>query len=203
LNHPRRIDPTDLKLATFYVQLLTRMSKSSGKVKAGQLWSKNKDELTKQLGELKTELGQLRIQKIVSSGTKLTKMYVDSNPSAPAAHLRRRTRSRGMGVAFGLTYRFFSRIATTSASRSPVSLPSSMRSNVLSSASSTRTRSTCLLTSGPSRPAPSVAACPPRTPRGFWRRPRSAKPTSLSGSSPSRYDRFGGRATHRNRQAVL
>ncbi|CAP64952.1 uncharacterized protein PODANS_1_13430 [Podospora anserina S mat+] len=48
---------------------------SSGKVKAGQLWSKNKDELTKQLGELKTELGQLRIQKIVSSGTKLTKIH--------------------------------------------------------------------------------------------------------------------------------
>jgi large subunit ribosomal protein L35e len=53
------------------------MSQSSGKVKAGQLWSKNKDDLTKQLGELKTELGQLRIQKIVSSGTKLTKMYVE------------------------------------------------------------------------------------------------------------------------------
>jgi large subunit ribosomal protein L35e len=57
------------------------MSQSSGKVKAGQLWSKNKDELTKQLGELKTELGQLRIQKIVSSGSKLTKMYVDSSPA--------------------------------------------------------------------------------------------------------------------------
>lgn len=54
------------------------MLQSSGKVKAGALWSKNKDELTKQLGELKTELGQLRIQKIVSSGTKLNKMYVDS-----------------------------------------------------------------------------------------------------------------------------
>jgi len=56
------------------------MSKSAGKVKAGQLWSKNKDELTKQLGELKTELSQLRIQKIVSSGTKLNKMYVDTIP---------------------------------------------------------------------------------------------------------------------------
>ncbi len=65
------------------------MSKSSSKVKAGQLWSKNKDELTKQLGELKTELGQLRIQKIVSSGSKLTKMYVDSNPRAPRSLLRR------------------------------------------------------------------------------------------------------------------
>jgi len=55
------------------------ISKSSnGKVKAGQLWSKNKEELTKILGELKTELSQLRIQKISSSGAKLNKMYVDS-----------------------------------------------------------------------------------------------------------------------------
>jgi large subunit ribosomal protein L35e len=30
--------------------------------------------LTKQLGELKSELGQLRVQKVASSGTKLTKM---------------------------------------------------------------------------------------------------------------------------------
>lgn len=30
----------------------------------------------KQLGELKAELGQLRIQKVVSSGSKLNKMYV-------------------------------------------------------------------------------------------------------------------------------
>ncbi|KAK3311287.1 ribosomal L29 protein-domain-containing protein [Chaetomium strumarium] len=48
---------------------------SSGKVKAAQLWSKNKEDLTKQLAELKTELSQLRIQKIVSSGTKLTKIH--------------------------------------------------------------------------------------------------------------------------------
>ncbi|KAK2769251.1 60s ribosomal protein l35 [Colletotrichum kahawae] len=48
---------------------------SSGKVKASQLWNKNKDELTKQLGELKTELGQLRIQKITSSGSKLNKIH--------------------------------------------------------------------------------------------------------------------------------
>jgi ribosomal protein L29 len=77
------------------------MSKSSGKVKAGQLWSKNKDELTKQLGELKTELSQLRIQKIVSSGTKLTKMYVDSNPSAP-----RSTCERGRGFGRGIRTEF-------------------------------------------------------------------------------------------------
>lgn len=32
----------------------------------------------KQLGELKSELGQLRIQKVVSAGSKLNKMYVFS-----------------------------------------------------------------------------------------------------------------------------
>jgi hypothetical protein len=64
------------------------------------LWSKNKDELTKQLGELKTELGQLRIQKIVSSGSKLTKMYVDPTPNAPTNDLRR-FRSWGILAAFG------------------------------------------------------------------------------------------------------
>ncbi|KAF4461523.1 ribosomal L35 [Fusarium albosuccineum] len=48
---------------------------SSGKVKAGALWGKNKDDLTKQLAELKSELGQLRIQKVASSGTKLTKIH--------------------------------------------------------------------------------------------------------------------------------
>ncbi|KAK0733902.1 ribosomal L29 protein-domain-containing protein [Lasiosphaeria miniovina] len=51
------------------------MSQSSSKVKAAQLWTKNKEDLVKQLGVLKTELGQLRIQKIVSSGTKLTKIH--------------------------------------------------------------------------------------------------------------------------------
>jgi ribosomal protein L29 len=58
-------------------QALTKLSQSTGKVKAGQLWQKSKPELEKQLNELKTELGQLRIQKIVSSGTKLSKMYVE------------------------------------------------------------------------------------------------------------------------------
>lgn len=48
---------------------------SSGKVKSVQLWDKSKEDLMKQLGELKTELGQLRIQKVVSSGSKLSKMY--------------------------------------------------------------------------------------------------------------------------------
>jgi ribosomal protein L29 len=53
------------------------MLQSSGKVKAGQLWTKSKDDLHKQLGELKTELGQLRTQKIAGgSASKLTKMCV-------------------------------------------------------------------------------------------------------------------------------
>lgn len=34
----------------------------------------------KQLGELKSELGQLRIQKVVSAGSKLNKMYVFCSP---------------------------------------------------------------------------------------------------------------------------
>lgn len=50
------------------------MSQSTTKVKAAQLWGKNKEDLTKQLGELKTELGQLRIQKVTSSGAKLQKI---------------------------------------------------------------------------------------------------------------------------------
>ncbi|KAI0447911.1 60S ribosomal protein L35 [Xylaria telfairii] len=48
---------------------------STSKVKTGQLWNKSKDDLIKQLGELKTELGQLRIQKITSSGSKLNKIH--------------------------------------------------------------------------------------------------------------------------------
>ncbi|TVY90177.1 60S ribosomal protein L35, partial [Lachnellula willkommii] len=52
------------------------MRQSSGKVKTGQLWSKNKTDLAKQLGELKTELGQLRVQKIAGgSASKLTKIH--------------------------------------------------------------------------------------------------------------------------------
>jgi large subunit ribosomal protein L35e len=53
------------------------MRQSTGKVKTGQLWSKNKEDLSKQLKELKTELGQLRTQKIAGgSASKLTKMCV-------------------------------------------------------------------------------------------------------------------------------
>ncbi|KAI9670544.1 MAG: 60S ribosomal protein L35 [Alyxoria varia] len=50
---------------------------SSGKVKPQQLWGKSKDDLRKQLAELKTELGQLRTQKIAGgASSKLNKMYV-------------------------------------------------------------------------------------------------------------------------------
>jgi large subunit ribosomal protein L35e len=53
------------------------MHQSTAKVKTGQLWGKNKDDLTKQLEELQTELGQLRVQKIAGgAASKLTRMYV-------------------------------------------------------------------------------------------------------------------------------
>ncbi|EAS27759.3 60S ribosomal protein L35 [Coccidioides immitis RS] len=49
---------------------------STMKVKTGQLWGKNKDELMKQLDELKTELGQLRVQKIAGgAASKLTRIH--------------------------------------------------------------------------------------------------------------------------------
>ncbi len=45
-------------------------------MKAGQLWGKSKDDLKKQLLDLKTELSQLRVQKISgANASKLTKMY--------------------------------------------------------------------------------------------------------------------------------
>lgn len=50
---------------------------TSGKVKAAQLWTKNKDELKSQLEELKAELVQLRTQKIAGGAqSKLNKMCV-------------------------------------------------------------------------------------------------------------------------------
>ncbi|KAK2742595.1 60S ribosomal protein L35 [Myotisia sp. PD_48] len=49
---------------------------SSAKVKTGQLWGKSKDDLAKQLDELKTELGQLRVQKIAGgASSKLTRIH--------------------------------------------------------------------------------------------------------------------------------
>ena len=53
------------------------LSQSTAKVKTGQLWGKSKEDLTKQLEELQTELGQLRVQKIAGgAASKLTRMYV-------------------------------------------------------------------------------------------------------------------------------
>ncbi|MCJ1243785.1 60S ribosomal protein L35 [Trapelia coarctata] len=49
---------------------------STSKVKAGALWSKGKEDLKKQLIELKTELGHLRTQKIAGgAASKLTKIH--------------------------------------------------------------------------------------------------------------------------------
>ncbi|KAI0176276.1 60S ribosomal protein L35 [Hypoxylon sp. FL1284] len=48
---------------------------SASKVKTGQLWNKSKEDLLKTLDELKTDLGQLRIQKVVSSGSKLNRIH--------------------------------------------------------------------------------------------------------------------------------
>ncbi|KAF2088748.1 hypothetical protein K490DRAFT_63962 [Saccharata proteae CBS 121410] len=49
---------------------------SSGKVKAGQLWGKSKEDLKKQLDELKTELVSLRTQKIAGgASSKITKIH--------------------------------------------------------------------------------------------------------------------------------
>ncbi|KIW32123.1 60S ribosomal protein L35 [Cladophialophora immunda] len=55
--------------------LLAKMS-TNAKVKPGQLWGKSKDDLKKQLDELKTELGQLRVQKIAGgASSKLTRIH--------------------------------------------------------------------------------------------------------------------------------
>jgi len=49
---------------------------SSGKVKPAQLWGKDKNDLKKQLEELKQELVQLRTQKIAGgASSKLTKIH--------------------------------------------------------------------------------------------------------------------------------
>merc|ERR1712187_1058697 len=53
----------------------------SSKVKAGQLWGKSKDDLTKQLDELKTELAQLRVQKIVGGASSKTQRIHDVRKS--------------------------------------------------------------------------------------------------------------------------
>ncbi|KAL9007142.1 MAG: hypothetical protein Q9180_009731, partial [Flavoplaca navasiana] len=49
---------------------------STTKIKTTQLWGKNKDDLKKQLLDLKTELAQLRTQKVAGgANSKLTKIH--------------------------------------------------------------------------------------------------------------------------------
>ncbi|KAJ9638699.1 60S ribosomal protein L35 [Exophiala oligosperma] len=49
---------------------------TNARVKPGQLWNKGRDDLKKQLDELKTELGQLRVQKIAGgASSKLTRIH--------------------------------------------------------------------------------------------------------------------------------
>ena len=51
------------------------------RIKTVQLWGKSKEDLQKQLLELKTELGQLRVQKISGgNASKLNKMYIPFSP---------------------------------------------------------------------------------------------------------------------------
>ncbi|KAF1356987.1 ribosomal L29 protein-domain-containing protein [Delphinella strobiligena] len=58
------------------VRTIDRSIPTSAKVKAAQLWGKNKEELKTQLDELKTELVQLRTQKIAGSGqSKLNRIH--------------------------------------------------------------------------------------------------------------------------------
>lgn len=53
---------------------------STGKIRAAELQSKNKQDLLNQLTELRTELSTLRVQKVVGgSSSKLTKMLVFSS----------------------------------------------------------------------------------------------------------------------------
>lgn len=67
---------------------------SSGKVKASALWGKNKDELKKQLDDLKAELVQLRTQKIAGgASSKLNKMYDTFYPLTPSLAPRNEQRA--------------------------------------------------------------------------------------------------------------
>lgn len=80
---------------------------SSAKVKSSQLWGKSKEDLRKQLADLKSELGQLRTQKVSGgAASKLTKMCVAPLTRPPLHPVRVLTRPP---------------IATTCASQSPAS----------------------------------------------------------------------------------
>jgi len=66
------------------------------KVKAHELRQKNRDELLRQLEELKTELQQLRVAKVTGgAASKLSKMF-----SPPPPHCPSRPRSFFQSIAF-------------------------------------------------------------------------------------------------------
>merc|ERR1712000_99005 len=66
------------------VSIPAKMS-TNARVKPGQLWSKGRDDLKKQLDELKTELGQLRVQKIAGGASS------QINLPSPHCHQRQPT----------------------------------------------------------------------------------------------------------------
>jgi ribosomal protein L29 len=81
--------PTHTSVTTY-----NTVTMSTGKVKAAQLWGKNKDDLRKQLDELKQELVQLRTQKIAGgASSKLNKMY-ETHTHTHKAHIGMRVWSR-------------------------------------------------------------------------------------------------------------
>lgn len=64
-------------------------------MKAAQLWGKNKEELRKQLDELKSELVGLRTQKIAGGAqSKLNKMYAFHTHAAQDLEWRKKSRAR-------------------------------------------------------------------------------------------------------------
>ncbi|ETI22337.1 60S ribosomal protein L35 [Cladophialophora carrionii CBS 160.54] len=77
---PRRSGPQPITHAlishtVFDIDNITQQRRCA-RVKPGQLWGKSKDDLKKQLDELKTELGQLRVQKIAGgASSKLTRIH--------------------------------------------------------------------------------------------------------------------------------
>ncbi|EAL90379.2 60S ribosomal protein L35 [Aspergillus fumigatus] len=84
---PQRTSQIDLahlqsSLSTIPVRHDTKPpTMSTSKVKAGQLWGKSKEELSKQLEELKTELSQLRVQKIAAGASSKTQRIHDVRKS--------------------------------------------------------------------------------------------------------------------------
>ncbi|KAJ5122660.1 60S ribosomal protein L35, partial [Penicillium atrosanguineum] len=76
-----QFDPTRTSSFSTPTTQHTQPAKMSSKVKAAQLWGKNKEDLSKQLEELKTELNQLRVQKISSGASSKTNRIGDVRKS--------------------------------------------------------------------------------------------------------------------------